>query len=237
MLMHDRDRQILLTVARFGQASAGQLRSLHFADVSSVTPLRRALKRLVAHRLLAVIERRMVGGSGAGSGQYVYQLGAAGWTFTGRPGRYYPLRMVNYHTLAIVDAYVEVMYLQHEGKILINTATSEPDSWMTIAGADLRPDLYLEMTQDFTARRYYLWLEVDMGTERQKAIKDKLARYWHAYQHATDVELPAFPLVVFIAPDDGRARELRSIVEKGSEEAQRLFIVSTTSEWARLILT
>lgn len=237
MLMHDRDRQILLTVARFGQASAGQLRSLHFADVSSVTPLRRALKRLVAHRLLAVIERRMVGGSGAGSGQYVYQLGSAGWTFTGRAGRYYPLRVVNYHTLAIVDAYVELVEMEREGRLSIEAVSSEPDSWMTIAGADLRPDLYVELTQDFTGRRWFLWLEIDMGTERQKAIKDKLARYWHAYQSATEEDLPAFPLVVFIAPDDARARELRWIVERGSEDAQRLFFVLTPSEWPRLLLS
>jgi hypothetical protein len=74
-----------------------------------------------------------------------------------------------------------------------------------------------------------------MGTERQKAIKDKLARYWHAYQHATEDDLPSFPIVLFIAPDDARARELRWIIERGSKDAQALFLVSTMPEFAGLM--
>lgn len=208
---------------------------MHFADLASATPLYRALDRLVTRKYLARIERRMVGGNGAGSGQYVYQLGSAGWAFCRREGRYWPYRTVNYHTLAIADVYVELLHWERDGRIRIDGFATEPDSWLNVAGADLRPDLYVDVAEIIKRRNIALWIEVDMGTERQKAVKDKLARYRHAWHHADEKTLPVFPLVLFIAPDDVRARELRWIVEHGDEEAQRLFFVSTASQFAALL--
>ena len=83
--------------------------------------------------------------------------------------------------------------------------------------------------------RVKLWLEIDMGTERQAKIKVKLADYWRAYKNSTEVDLPTFPRVIFLAPDDVRARELRYIIEHGPKEAQKLFLVSTVPEFANLL--
>lgn len=237
MLIHDRDRQIVLSIGRFGQLTAGHVRTMHFHDLASLTPSYRALDRLVERKYLARIERRMVGGNGAGSGQYVYQLGSAGWALCQREGRYWPFRTVNYHTLAIVDTYVELLELERVGKIRIEGFATEPDSWLNIAGSDLRPDLHVELADLHRQRSLSLWIEIDLGTERQRAIKDKLARYYHAWQFADERQLSVFPLVLFLAPDDVRARELRWIIERGEEEAQKLFLVSTPSEFAGLLFS
>lgn len=237
MLIHDRDRQIVLSIGRFGQLSASQIGAMHFHGLSSPTPMYRALERLTGRKYISRIERRMVGGNGAGSGQYVYQLGSAGWALSGREGRYWPFRAVNHHTLAIADTYVELLRLEAEGRISIKGFATEPDSWLAIAGADLRPDLHVDVADNFHRRDISLWIETDMGTERQKALKDKLARYYHAYQHADSRELPVFPIVLFIAPDDVRARELRWIIERGDREAQELFLVSTPSEFGAILFS
>jgi hypothetical protein len=235
MLIHDRDRQIVLSIATFGQLASGQIAALHFDDVSSDTPQWRAMTRLVQRGYVKRIERRLVGGTGAGSGQYVFQLGRAGHAFSRRPGKYWPFRTVDYHTLAIADAHIELLLQQRAGRIRIETFSTEPYTWLVIAGADLRPDYHAEVADLGRQRNLSLWIEIDMGTERQKAIKDKLARYWHAYQHATEEDLPSFPLVLFIAPDDARARELRLWIERGEKEAQDLFLVSTIPEFAGLM--
>jgi len=233
MLTLDRDRQIVMSVARFQQLSAGHLRSMLFDDLASQTPLDRALKRLVDRKYLARIERRMVGGKGAGSGQYVYQLGRQGWLLAGREKKYWPFRAVDYHTLAIADAFVEVLELQHRGRIEILNYITEPETRTHIGGVELRPDLTLEVDDLLNGRTVTLWVEVDMGTERLSVIKAKLASYWHAYENAPE-SLRVFPQVLFLAADNDRAKELRWAVEQGSREAQGLFVVSTVREFAGL---
>lgn len=232
MLTLDRDRLIVLSVARFGQLTAGHLRAMHFYDLASQTPLDRALKRLVERRYLARIERRMVGGTGAGSGQYVYQLGRQGWALAGREKAYHPYRSVHYHTLAIADVYVELLYLQQDDRIEIDNYITEPETVTAIAGVELRPDLFAEVYDHINGRTVTLWVEVDMGTERMSIIRKKLADYWHAYQHADEGQV--FPQVLFIAPDRERAKELRYTVAQGAEEAQELFVVSTLHEFTGL---
>lgn len=232
MIVLDRDRQIVMAVARFGQLTASHLRAMLFHDRSSQTPLDRALKRLVERKYLARIERRMVGGTGAGSGQYVYQLGREGWKLAGREKAYWPFRAVNYHTLAIADVYRELLELEHAGRLTIEAFLTEPESWQVIAGADLRPDLFVQVADHLNGRSVSLWIEVDMGTERQSAIAQKLAAYWHAYQHADESRV--FPQVLLIAPDNDRAKALRYTIAQGDEEAQALFVVSTLPEFTGL---
>lgn len=233
MIVHERDRLIVLSIARFGQLTAGHLRTMHFNDLASQTPLDRALKRLIERKYLARIERRMVGGTGAGSGQYVYQLGREGWKLAGKEKNYWPFRAVNYHTLAIADVYKELLDYQHAGRIAVEAFETEPESWRDIAGADLRPDLYVELADLVNGRGLALWIEVDLGTERLSIIRQKLANYWHAYENAPD-SMKVYPQVLFIAPDAARAKELRWTIQQGNEEAQGLFMVSTIHEFGGL---
>lgn len=233
--MLDRDRQIVMSVGRWRQLPSAAIAALHFHELASSQPMYNALNRLVERKYLSRLERRMVGGTGAGSGQYVYQLGPQGWKLYGREGKYWPYRAVDYHTLAIADSYIELLELEHAGRVEILTHSTEPETWVRVAGVDLRPDLFVEVGDLARGRRVSLWLEIDMGTERQAKIKEKLANYWFAFQNVSENELPVFPLVVFIAPDELRARELRYFIEQGPKEAQDLFLVSTASEYARLL--
>lgn len=237
MILLDRDRQIVMSVGRFRQLASAHIRELHFSELASSEPLYRALNRLVERKYLARIERRMVGGSGAGSGQYVYQLGREGWRLYGHDKKYWAYRAIDYHTIGIADAYIELLTLERTGAIEILGYSTEPESWRTIGGVELRPDLFAEVGDVYQGRRWRLWLEIDMGTERQAKIREKLAAYWAAYTNSSETELNLFPRVVFLAPDAMRARELRYIIDDGPVAAQELFLVSTPSEYVALLFT
>src|SRR5947209_6452814 len=86
-----RDRHIVQLVARFKQATSKQIHELLFSSNASRTPADVALKRLTTRGYLHRIERRTVGGSRGGSGQYVYSLGRRGF-FMFFEGRYSPAR-------------------------------------------------------------------------------------------------------------------------------------------------
>lgn len=237
MLMHDRDRLIVLFVGRFGQATAGHARAIFFHDLKSATPTHRALARLTERKYLARIERRMIGGNGAGSGHYVYQLGSKGWALCKKEGRYWPFRSVNYHSLAIADAYVQLKAEERTGSLQVIGALTEPDTHRVIAGAVIRPDMELLIGLPARHISLSLWVEIDLGTERPSQIKDKLSRYWHAYQNATEGHLETFPVVLFLAPDQERVDELKWLIQREDEEAQSLFMVGLISEFPQFLLS
>src|SRR3954447_22298908 len=220
-----RDRLVVQLIARFKQASSRQVHELLFPGVS-YTPADRALKRLTDRGYLARIERRTVGGSRGGSGQYVYGLGRRGF-YLHYDGRFILPRTVNYHALAILDSYIALHRHQLAGRLEILGLSTEPDCWVKIAGDDLRPDMYIELSRS-AGDKLRLWLEIDMATEGQRAIKDKLERYWRAYNQA---EQDDWPLVIWIAVDDERAKELRWLIEQGPKDARQLCRVRTLANF------
>lgn len=172
-----RDRLVVQLIARFKQASSRQVHELLFPGVS-YTPADRTLKRLTQAGYLTRIERRTVGGSRGGSGQYVYGLGRRGF-YMHYDGRFSPPRSVNYHALAVLDSYIIIRRLEQAGRHSVLGFSTEPDCWMRVGGDELKPDLYVELKRPAGDLR--LWLEVDMATEGQRQIRDKLDRYWRAY--------------------------------------------------------
>jgi hypothetical protein len=237
MLVSARDVEIIHLIARFNMLSSGHVNELLFQANTTNVPCNRVLGRLAKNKYLATIEKRMVGGTGGGSGQVCYQLGSKGWALVRREGRYWPFRSVNYHSLAIADAYVKLVRAEREGDIEIAGLSTEPDSWLTIAGADLRPDLLIEVAIPAKEMNVTLWLEVDQGTERQKQLKEKLARYWHAYQHATEADMKVFPVILFLVPDDERVKEINWLINSGPDEAKPLFRVQTQESFPQLLLS
>ncbi|MEA9985666.1 replication-relaxation family protein [Subtercola sp. RTI3] len=233
MIANPRDRQIVLLVNQFHQLTSGHVRDLVFHDTTGMPPFR-ALKRLVESRHLVRIEKKMAGGSSGGSGQYVYQLGSEGWKLARREGRYYPQSAVNYHTLAIADVHVQLKKLERTGEIKIIGFMNEFDSAVIIGGAKLTPDYQVEIGIPAKRQSLSLWIEIDLGTERPKQIKDKLMRYWHAYQNATEHDLATFPVVLFLAPDEERVKELRWVISRGDEETRALFMVGLMSDFPEI---
>lgn len=230
MLIDQRDLTITQLVSRFGQLSSMHIQKLVFSNLKSHTPASRSLNRLVSQKYLARIERKIVGGSRGGSGQFVYQLGAEGHRMF-REGRYNPARAINYHSLAIAGCYVGVVQLEQQGLLHIRGYTTEPDCHVTIkAGVreyQLKPDLYLELERQDGSNQLRVMVEIDMGTQGQRQIIDKFARYWGAHTAASDAEWPANQFVFFVAVDDHRAEELRWMLAKGSPEQRVIFRVYT----------
>lgn len=230
MILLDRDRQMVLSVGRFGQLAASHVRALHFEGASD-TPTYRTLVRLVERKLLARLERRMIGGTGAGSGQYVYQLGSAGWRYVGREGRYSSRQAISDHTLAIADTYVSLLEYERRGRIRIDGFETEPDSHRKVGHVIVRPDLFVDVADIAKRRNISFWVEVDRGTENRTKINEKLAGYMEALHAANSY----VPYVLLIAPDDRRAKELRWMVERYPEIEEDMFLVSTASDFACLI--
>lgn len=229
MTLSSRDGRIVQLVARFQQLSSAHIYALVFSDIQSHTPCDRSLRRLSERGYLARLERRNVGGSRGGSGQYVYQLGRLGHSLY-RSGRYTPLRSINYHSLAIVDSYLHFNEAAHKNNLVIRGFSTEPDCWATIGNHELKPDMFIEIARPAVDTRTKIWLEVDMGTEGQRQIKDKLERYWHAFNEADTEQWPVFPFIWFLCVDAYRVRELRWIGEQGPKEAQQLFRFMEISE-------
>lgn len=230
MTLDQRSASIVQLAARFKQLTSEHIQTFLFNELSSKTPRDRALKRLVKERYLLRIERRTVGGSRGGSGQYVYALDRRGF-YLYFDGRFDPMRNIDYHSLAIADCYVELLKLERAGQLVINGYSTEPDSWRMVGPYDLRPDFAVDVSVNGT-RPPLLWFEVDMGTERQKQLRVKLEDYWLAYKHwkAEGNDPARFPRVVWVGIDQARVKELRWLLSEGSDEAQALFRVCTKDE-------
>lgn len=224
-----RDLLIIRSVTRFGQLSTHHIRVLVFNELLSDTPLDRALLRLVGARYLARIERqRLIGGARGGSGMYVYQAGMEGFRLFHEGGKYSPMRAINYHMLYIADVFVMLKKLELAGKLRIVHYLTEyqGDCHVTIGEHVLKPDLFVEIERPDGTSRLQFMLEIDMGTQGQKQIGEKLVRYYKAAQLAED-NWPQHRLVMFVAIDDDRASELRELIKRGSPEEQAMFRVRT----------
>lgn len=221
-----RDLLVVRCVARFKQLTAKQIRSLVFTT-DSRAPSDRALVRLTNLQYLHRIERRLVGGSRGGSGQFVYELGRRGfYLFYNAP--YRPSRNISFHTLAIADTFLRVRELERDGQFKIEGASMEPDCWRSVGGVELRPDLSVHLTRSDLAP-FKLWIEVDLGTEAQRQLRGKLEAYWRAFDRFSeaDDDWPVFPLVIWVAVDDERQTELKWLISQFKPEQQRLFRVTT----------
>lgn len=231
MTPEGRDLRIVQWVARFGQLGSGHIQTLDGGfELKSSTPYSRALRRLTANGYLIRIERRMVGGTKGGSGQYVYALGRKGY-YLFHEGRYNPARNIRYHSIAIADAFLEFRRLEYRGLLKINGFSSEPDCHVSIGGVVVRPDMTLDINLP-DATRLQLFIEVDQGTETQAQIRSKLDMYWRAYNNADIDEWPIFPKVLFIGIDEARAKELKWIIGRMPDDAQALFDVTTRERLA-----
>jgi hypothetical protein len=229
--LNPRDAGVVELVGRFRLMTADQIRAVAFPAQVSKTPLDRVLLRLTAAGYLARLAR-LVGGFGGGSGQYVYQLGRAGWRLLGKGGNYRPFRVVDLHTLTITECFVQLHELEVRGECIVITYQPEPASHLAVAGTALTPDAYVEIGVHSPRHKLVFWLEIDRDTENPDTIRGKCTRYWRSYQ-AWDGEV--FPYVVFLVPDASRQRELERVIAGGPDEAQPLFSVELLDDFAEVM--
>jgi hypothetical protein len=227
MQIAHRDLAVIRLVGRFQQLTSAQISTAIFHEKRSKTSSTNVLRRLVRDRYLAHLNRPLPGGPQGGRGQYVYQIGPEGWKLFSR-SRWRPSSSVNFHSLAIGDVYMQALQIERAGHGSISSYLTEPESHVVIARQDLRPDLHLEL--EVPGRGVLsLYIEVDLATERQKQLREKMERYYQAWKH-TDAD--SFPLIVFLAPDEYRRAEIRRIVGAGGEEWTALFHVELQSDFA-----
>lgn len=231
MQLYERDQYLIQLLYRFKQLRSDQLQYLGFPDAQSTNPLYNTLKRLKKSGYVSRIEGARPGGERGGSGQYVWQLGVAGYRACGHDERYTPARATNEHTLAIADVYIAFVELERGGYLRILSYSTEPDCHIDVAGERqtfyLRPDLYIEWVRSgdtVPSRRY---VEVDMGTQWKARITRKCQNYWGAYQVSDDSAWPDELLVLFATTDDTRATELRRFIRLQPEDSRGLYRVQT----------
>lgn len=231
MRMTSRDAAIVRTVDEFGQLSSGHIWHIHFHNIASKNSMDRVLQRLVKTKILSRIERRLVGGTRGGSGQFVYQIGSLGHDFLGKRGVYAPPhRTVKQHMLEIADLYIRFLSEERAGKIRMVNYLTEPDTHAEIVGAKLRPDLFVEYERISKGEVQSLWLEVDRGFESLAVVAAMIGRYTHVMTHATAEDIETIPAVVFIVPDERRKRNIDGVLKREAAEYPGMFRVLLVDE-------
>lgn len=226
-----RDMEVLKLVARFGQLSTPQIRTLIFHEQRSRTPCDHTLRRLEKNGLLALVNQPLPGGRQGGRNVNVYNLGAQGWPIF-MEGRRKVSRVVSAHRLAIADVYIQLVQAQRDKQLKVVAYATEPDSHLELGGAYLKPDLYVDLIirqPDDSGIAKPLWIEVDLGTERQKQLLEQVAAYKAAWHARADYPLDRYPGVLFVATSDDRAREITYWLKRAGEAAD-MFGVTTPDE-------
>lgn len=208
-----RDHEILRLVSRFGQLTTAQIDALVFHELKSRSPCRVAIQRLVKHELLEPVAQRLPGGRLGGSAMNVLQIGREGWPLFFEGRRRFS-RVIRAHSLAIADVFVETKKAERAGVLDVLDYATEPDSHIDVGGADLRPDLFIDIGLPHKGERVAMWLEVDLGSERQKQIIAKIEDYKLAYEHSDQYPLDVFPTCLFLATEPERVREIRNMVKR-----------------------
>jgi hypothetical protein len=241
----DRDLLVIGSVYEHRFLTARQIEELHFSD--HATPeagrrvCRRVLGRLARDRLL-VRPRRRVGGVRAGSASYVYALGPVGMRLLANGRRRFiePSYQFLDHTLAVADARVALVRAAKTGRLALVAVEVEPSCWRRFTGRSgasefVKPDLYV-----VTASGAYedCWfLEIDRGTESPAAIARKCRAYqayWRSGREQTAHGV--FPLVVWVAPDEARARRIEQVIGRTHSLERSLFRATTTGGLVELII-
>lgn len=242
--LSERDKAVLNSVGQLRLATTRQLERLHFAvgsphatALTAARTARRTLERLVRHRLLIRLERR-IGGVRAGSASFIYSLGPVGERVLAEPGprrRFRePSALFLAHTLAASELYVRLHEAAraHELELLSDIQT-EPRCWRSIVVAEgrslLKPDLFVITGTDEFEFRWFV--EVDLGTEHAPALIRKCRIYEAYYRSGIEqAEHGVFPRVLWVALDDLRAEQLRSDIKRRNDLTDELFIVTTEAQ-------
>ena len=227
MQLNPKQREILTLVSRFGQASTKQIKTAVYPG-QPFDPQRRAVDELLKYKLLARVNQRLPGGARGGSQMHVYQLGAEGRKlyYSGRRG---VSTVVNNHSLAILDVYLLLKEAERDKQLKIFNYATEPDSHLTLGGVELKPDMYIDVGVRATNLRRACFLEIDLGTERQKQVLEQATAYKLAYQSRGDYPLDVYPTVLFLASSAERATEIEYWLKRAGDP-DGLFTVGTLDQ-------
>ncbi|WP_160665108.1 replication-relaxation family protein [Pseudarthrobacter sp. ATCC 49987] len=210
MRLSNRDADILHSLDRFGQLSAGHIWQLHFSVLKSKTSWDNVAKRLVRDKFIVRMGRRQVQGDGKGSGPAVYQLGAVGWQYLGKRGKFRPrFTAISEHRLRVADVFAQLCEREDRGEIKIRGYYCEPDTHMRLAGVTVRPDFFVELELTDKSELVSLWIEVDRDNESRIEIEKKIREYIAVFDGVRPGEIETVPSVLFLAETDIGLRNLQ----------------------------
>lgn len=233
--LSERDLAVIQSVQEHRFLTARQIEQLHFADhateLAGARVCRRVLARLNKQRLLVRLSRRL-GGVRAGSSSFVYALGPVGSRLLDLGRRFTePSALFLDHTLAIAEAHLGLVRATRTRDLELVSVEIEPVCWRRYIGRSgameiVRPDLYVVSgCGDFED----VWfLEIDRGTESPAALVRKCRAYEAYWRSGREQEAHGtFPLVVWVAPDGGRERQIKRIIGAARNLKRELFRVTT----------
>ncbi|MDQ0923297.1 hypothetical protein QF038_001805 [Pseudarthrobacter sp. W1I19] len=146
-----------------------------------------------------------------GSAEYVYQLAST------------KARTPEPHTLDIAETFVRLL----EAGARDMTFRTEPWCHTRVGHVLLKPDFYLEV-----GGACYFG-EADRGVEWEAQLTAKMRRYIQAIDSGAWPDDRAFPLVLWLVPDEARRKYIEDIIHKLNEK--ELFRVVLFSEAAERI--
>ncbi|WP_370943302.1 replication-relaxation family protein [Amycolatopsis sp. cg5] len=244
-----RDRAILESLQLVRLATGQQLGRLHVAAGLPATQARKtraALQRLTTLGLVVRLRRR-IGGVRAGSNGFIYGLSGLGQAVLDlgyEPARRH--RRVSEtkpafqdHTLAVTEAYVQLVERDRAGRAELLEFASEPACWRQFSGVagelvTLKPDAFARLAAD--GYELSVFLELDLDTESLPTISRKLEVY-RAYWH-TGIEqarFGIFPKTWWLVPNTRRLDAVARTIQRLPDEQQALFTVCLTREAADLL--
>lgn len=228
MAIPPREAQIVAFLDDFKQATTEQIGRAVLPDAASRTSADRVLKRLRGTYIHRMSERRRTSSERGGSEPQVYRLGALGWKFCERQGRWRSDQAVDEHALDIVDAYLSVKDAERAGLLELNRYLTEPRCWFTSRDSEaediyLEPDLMMEVRLSSGVVTW--WLEIDRGHQHPDRHIEKMERYAAVYHRGfTDDESRQFyggdfPRVIFVMNSAAKRDTLNRVIHEKSYPA------------------
>ena len=239
--LSERDRAILLDLARVRVLTGDQLGRLHFHELSTGSrdrTRRRVLARLVDLQLAATLERT-IGGSRAGSSGLIYSLAIAGQKAlpllsAEAPGHaqrqrtpWTPSTLFLSHSLAISGLYVALREEERAQTLTLRQFTTEPAAWYPNGSSGfVKPDAYAVVLQGSLEGGVQdsWWIEVDRATESIPTLKRKLMTYIEFARSGQRGPDFVVPRVLLTVPHDHRLVAVRDLVEALPEPARQLIL-------------
>lgn len=251
--LSDRDRAILVDLARLRVLTGDHLTRLHFHDLapgSRERTRRRVMARLGEHHLVTTLGRT-VGGARAGSAAHTHALGVVGQhvlpllgTDAGEgqhqlPARprtpWTPGRMFLAHTLAISGLFTTLRERERAGELTLAQFTAEPSSWHPDCdGGFIKPDAYTRVQRGDLEDCW--WIEVDRATESIPTIKKKLLAYIDFARTGGVGPDGIMPRILVTVPHDHRLAAIRDLVGHLPPLAAELIIPTLHDRAATLMI-
>ena len=248
-LLPETDQKILLLLRDCRYAISEQIRDLLFPEGSSTKARSRAAnRRLKKLRELSLIEAfgRTIGGPRHGSSHNVWYLSELGHrmlnldeTNAVRKRLTAPSMLFIRHTLAITEAYVQIVRTAREHpELILSEVQWEPECWRNPAknnSFSLRPDMFIVTHSEQYEDRWFI--ELDLSTEDIGTVISKCGRYLEYYRTEHEQKKHGvFPRVLWIVPDAVRKNQLKKAISDNYAGQPELFSIVLPDELPGMLL-